>query len=139
AWSPGLQKPLEAPVVYLDARDSAGLEKYKGKLKGVIVLSGSPRELQARFDPLASRMADSDLARLANAQPGANMLLGQPRDQTASERRALFEASGATGEALVNRRRTMGDGMNLGANPATQPGTQPTSRPGLRRGFDPFA
>src|SRR5436190_23967104 len=103
-----------------------------------MVLIGAPRELQARFDPLASRMTDSDLARVAAAAPGANMLLGQSRDQTASERRAQFEASGAMGEALVNRRRALlGDGGR--DNSATQPATQPTSRTGARRGFDPFA
>jgi hypothetical protein len=39
AWSPGFEQPLVADVVYLDARTSADLEKYRGKLKGAIVLA----------------------------------------------------------------------------------------------------
>src|SRR5439155_1943856 len=62
----------------------------------------------------------------------SNLLLGQPRDQTASERRALFEASGVTGEVLVNRRRGRGELAS------TAPTTAPSTR-GSRRPFDPFA
>src|SRR5271154_259113 len=48
AWSPGLEKPLVANVVYFDARTNADLEKFKGKLKGAIVLAGPTREVKAR-------------------------------------------------------------------------------------------
>ena len=34
AWSHGLDWPIVAEVVYLDAKNEADLEKYKGKLKG---------------------------------------------------------------------------------------------------------
>lgn len=67
AWSPGLEAPVEAEVVYLDATNNAGLEAYKGKLKGKIVLASPPREIRMRFEPLASRLADTNLLRLANA------------------------------------------------------------------------
>src|SRR4051812_48619968 len=43
AWSPGTDGPLVAEVVLLDAKSEADLEKYKGKLKGAIVLTGPPR------------------------------------------------------------------------------------------------
>ena len=42
AWSPSIKKK-NAPVVYVDATDEAGLEKYKGKLKGAIVLTANER------------------------------------------------------------------------------------------------
>ncbi len=38
AWSPGVEGTLEAPVVYFDAKTEAEFDKYKGKLKGAIVL-----------------------------------------------------------------------------------------------------
>src|ERR1044071_8629391 len=38
AWSPGLKGTLTADVIYFDAKDEAGLEKFRGKLKGAIVL-----------------------------------------------------------------------------------------------------
>jgi hypothetical protein len=136
AWSPGFEKPVEAPVVFLDASKESELDKYKGKLQGKVVLIGKPRELQARFEPLARRMEDADLTKLASAQPGTSALLGEARGQTASERRAAFAASGAMGEALVNRTRS---GQRT-TEPTTEPSTEPTSRPSRgRRGFDPFA
>src|SRR5262252_923157 len=52
AWSPGFDQPLVAEVVYFDARTNADLEKFKGKLKGAIVLSGSKRDLKAGFEPM---------------------------------------------------------------------------------------
>src|SRR3989454_10109280 len=44
AWSPGFDEPLLSEVVYLDAKTEGELEKYKGKLKGAVVLTSSPRE-----------------------------------------------------------------------------------------------
>lgn len=67
AWSPGLDKPLIADVVYLDASTTAELDQYKGKLKGAIVLNGRTRDLRPRFEPLATRLVETNLLRLANA------------------------------------------------------------------------
>ncbi len=66
AWSPGF-KEKEADVVYLDAKRAEDLEKYRGKLKGKYVLLSEPMNLRARFDPVAIRLADSVLLRMANA------------------------------------------------------------------------
>ncbi|HXE52805.1 MAG TPA: M20/M25/M40 family metallo-hydrolase, partial [Tepidisphaeraceae bacterium] len=105
AWSPGLDKPLTADVVYVDAKNDAELAKYKGKLKGAVVLVGPARELQPRFDPLAVRVSDSDLLGLANAAPTSVSPPGQARAATASERRAMFAGTPA-GRALLNRSTT---------------------------------
>ncbi|HEY0323363.1 MAG TPA: M20/M25/M40 family metallo-hydrolase [Pyrinomonadaceae bacterium] len=67
AWSPGTKGAITAAVVYLDAKDEAGLEKYKGKLKGAIVLMSSPREIKASFEPLGERLTEKDLLKLADA------------------------------------------------------------------------
>jgi carboxypeptidase Q len=66
AWSPGFSEK-EAEVVFLDARTTEDLEKYKGKLKGKFVLVTDPVDVKARFEPLATRLADSALLRMANA------------------------------------------------------------------------
>jgi carboxypeptidase Q len=65
AWSPGLSHPLTAPVVYLGGVATSNLDNYKGKLKGAIVLISPMRELEPRFEPLASRQTESNLTRLA--------------------------------------------------------------------------
>jgi hypothetical protein len=72
AWSPGLDGLTISEVVYFDAKTEADLARFKGKLKGAIVLSGPPRPLAARFEPLATRLTDTDLLTLADApEPGA--------------------------------------------------------------------
>src|SRR5208283_2440401 len=50
------------------------LDKYKGKLKGKIVLFSQARQVDPLFDPPAHRQTDEELLRLANAPPP-----GEPR------------------------------------------------------------
>lgn len=71
AWSPATKGAITGAVVYLDAKTEADLEKYKGKLKGAIVLTQSPRELKARFAPLGTRQDEKSLLALADAIPPA--------------------------------------------------------------------
>jgi hypothetical protein len=67
AWSPSLAAPLTADVVYVDARTEADLEKFKGQLKGKIVLTAATREVPAHFDAQGTRMTEKDLLTLADA------------------------------------------------------------------------
>jgi hypothetical protein len=67
AWSPGLKSAITAPVIYLDVKDEAGLEAYRGRLKGAIVLMSAPREIKASFEPLGERLTEKDLLKLADA------------------------------------------------------------------------
>jgi hypothetical protein len=71
AWSHGLDWPIVADVVFLDAKTEADLEKYRGQLKGCIALISSPREVPIHFEPLATRQNETNLLRLANAAPPA--------------------------------------------------------------------
>ena len=73
AWSPGTKGTLNAEVVYLDAADAAGLEKYRGKLKGAIVLLAPIRKIEARFDAPATRLTEKELLALANAPDPASV------------------------------------------------------------------
>ncbi|HZS10268.1 MAG TPA: M20/M25/M40 family metallo-hydrolase [Blastocatellia bacterium] len=69
AWSPSTNGAVRGSVVYFDTKTEADLEKYKGKLKGAIVLLSPPREVKAHFTPEGRRQTDEDLLRLANADP----------------------------------------------------------------------
>ena len=72
AWSPGTDGTLVAKVVYFDAKSEAEFAKYKGKLKGAIILVSPIRDVAARFEPLARRLTDSELLALADAaEPNA--------------------------------------------------------------------
>jgi len=67
AWSPSTGGAITGEVVYVDATDEAGLEKYKGRLKGAIILHGQPREIKPGFTPAASRRDEKNLLELADA------------------------------------------------------------------------
>jgi hypothetical protein len=72
AWTPGTSGAVKGSPVLLDVKAAADLEKYKGKLKGAIVLMQGEQPLDISFDPAASRLSDDDLKKLAMApEPGA--------------------------------------------------------------------
>ncbi|HZT60347.1 MAG TPA: M20/M25/M40 family metallo-hydrolase [Pyrinomonadaceae bacterium] len=89
AWSPGLDAPLTADVVVVDAKNERELEKYKGQLKGKIVLAGSIRDLKPHFDPVAKRLSDKELLELADAPDPANVT---PRPRTPPTLEQIAEA-----------------------------------------------
>ncbi len=66
AWSPAVNVPL-ADVVYLDAKDEADLARFKGQLRGKIVLFGPVRDLEVNFEPRATRLNEKQLLELADA------------------------------------------------------------------------
>ena len=71
AWSPSTSGVLRAQPVYFEAKTEADLDKYKGKLKGAIVLLSEPREVKAHYEAQGRRQTDEELLRLANAEPPA--------------------------------------------------------------------
>ena len=75
AWSPGLDAPLTADVVLVDAKNEEELQKYKGQLQGKMVLAGTVRELKPHFDAVAKRLSEKELLELADAPDPA----AQPR------------------------------------------------------------
>jgi hypothetical protein len=84
AWSPGVNLSA-AEVVYIDAKDDAGLAKFKGQLKGKIVLTGAMRDVEAHFDPQGTRLNEKQLLTLADSgdpnAPSAASPLASPRLQ----------------------------------------------------------
>ena len=82
AWSPGFDEPITAEVVHLDVRTDADFAKFKGKLKGKIVVVGSIRELKAHFEPDATRRTDKQLLDLADAEVSTGGRRSRPTDAT---------------------------------------------------------
>lgn len=77
AWSPSTNGEITADVVFFNPASDADYDKFKGKLKGKIVLMSPTRELKADFDGMGKRRSDEELAKLANApdpstQPRSN-------------------------------------------------------------------
>ncbi len=77
AWSPSTKGAVMSEVVYFDAKTDEDFAKYKGKLKGKIVLVSPPRELKAVMDGLGVRYSDDELAKMATAPNPADA----PRQQ----------------------------------------------------------
>ena len=71
AWSPSTSGVLRANPVYFNAKTEADLDKFKGKLKGAIVLLSEPRDVKPHYEALGHRQTDEELLRLANAEPPA--------------------------------------------------------------------
>jgi len=67
AWSPGIKGPVAGDVVFLNAKNEAELNAYKGQLKGKFVLVSSLRDVTAHFEAESRRLTDADLLRMANA------------------------------------------------------------------------
>jgi hypothetical protein len=84
AWSPGLDAPLTADLVIVEAKNEEELQKYKGRLAGKIVLAGTERQLRPRFEPTASRLNEKQLLELADA-PDPLLIPRRPQRQQSPE------------------------------------------------------
>jgi hypothetical protein len=71
APAPQPSSVVTADVIYMDAKNEADLEKYKGQLKGKIVLISPAVEVKPIFDSLGRRQDEKSLLALANANPPA--------------------------------------------------------------------
>jgi carboxypeptidase Q len=71
AWSPNTNGTVRADAVFLNVKSVADLEKYRGKLKGKIVLFANEQHVDPLFEPPAHRRTDDELLQLAKAaSPG---------------------------------------------------------------------
>jgi hypothetical protein len=72
AWTPGTAGAVKGDAVLLNVKKVADLDKYKGKLKGAIVLTQGERDLPISFEPVAHRYTEAELKGLEAApEPGA--------------------------------------------------------------------
>jgi hypothetical protein len=77
AWSPSTKGAVTGDVVLFEAKTEEDFAKYKGQLRGKIVLMSDAREVKAEFKPMGERLSDEDLAKLAAAPDPASV----PRQQ----------------------------------------------------------
>ncbi|HEY1909823.1 MAG TPA: M20/M25/M40 family metallo-hydrolase [Vicinamibacterales bacterium] len=64
AWSPGLSTPLSATPVVVEVKSKDDFDKYRGKLRGAIVMNGRPEISDIGFQPEAKRETDDDLKKM---------------------------------------------------------------------------
>jgi carboxypeptidase Q len=128
AWSPSTPGAVTGDVVYVAANNEAELEKYKGKLKGAIVLVMPERKIDIGFQPDASRNTDEALAKLASAVPQVAQppLTPNPQQVSAFQFNArkfrFYHEEGAAvlvepSQTLAGTIRVMGAAVPSPANP----------------------
>ena len=130
AWSPGTNGPVTAEVIYFDAKDEADMQRFKGKVKGAIVLSAPVREVKAHFEAPGTRLDEKELLSLADApDPKAGP---SRRFQMSPEMRAAFTLAAKKnlflheeGAAVVIEPSRLGDGGTIFVQSASVP--QPVS------------
>ncbi len=67
AWTSGTNGLIKGSPILLDVKKAEDLEKYKGKLKGAIILTQGEKEVPLSLKPDASRYTDDELKKLEAA------------------------------------------------------------------------
>lgn len=81
AWTPGTNGPVTADAVLAPLHSEEDFAKYKGKLKGKIVLIFDPRELTLHTDPEAHRLTDEEIAARTRTPDPSHLGFGRPPGQ----------------------------------------------------------
>ncbi len=125
-WSPGTAGLLHAPVVYFDAKKKEDFDKFRGKLKGAIVIYQEP----ASLSPPKPEDSRSEVVRAMQAPPP---MKGEPPapspyavlQEAAKARTAFFKQEGVAAvlrdsnkpHALLNMTGIGGEKFEIGAIP----------------------
>ena len=109
AWTPGTNGPVTAEAVLAPLHSEADFAKYKGKLKGKIVLIFDPRELTLHTDAEAHRLTDEEVqSRTKTPDPAHTGFGGGGRPGVAAPRPgeytpATLSTAAPTGRVLRNQ------------------------------------
>jgi carboxypeptidase Q len=125
-WSPGTAGLLHAPVVYFEAKKKEDFDKFRGKLKGAIVIYQEP----ASLSPPKPEDSRSEVVRAMQAPPP---MKGEPPapspyavlQEAAKVRTAFFKQEGVAAvlrdsnkpHALLNMTGIGGEKFEIGAIP----------------------
>ncbi|MBV9405525.1 MAG: M20/M25/M40 family metallo-hydrolase [Acidobacteriaceae bacterium] len=137
AWTAGTNGSLTGEAVLAPMRTDADIDKFRGKLKGKIVLISQPREMHFPTDAEGHRYTDAELSELATApEPGHAELFrsptatsGQPpmsREERERMRRKLEDFYRQEGALLVISESNNGSGGTIFAQSG---GSQDPARP----------
>ena len=77
AWSSGTNGPVRGDAMLAALATPADLQKYKGQLRGKMVLMMEPRELEMSMQPLARRLTDEELAARGRTPDPSLLALGR--------------------------------------------------------------
>ena len=92
AWTPGTAGPVQGEAILAPMAVEADLEKFKGKLRGKVVLTMAPKLLSMSMQPLGHRLTDAELeARAGTPDPSRiGSPFGPPTTPEERERATRF-------------------------------------------------
>jgi len=64
-WTPGTNGPITADAIYAKIEKEEDFAFYRGRLRGMFVLTATMRAVEAQFDAPAHRFTDQELAEMA--------------------------------------------------------------------------
>jgi carboxypeptidase Q len=64
AFSPAIAAPLTATPIVVEVKSKEDFDKYRGKLRGAIVMNGRPEQVDIGFEPAATRFTDEELKKM---------------------------------------------------------------------------
>ena len=69
AWTPGTNGPITADAIYAKIQKEEDFSSYRGRLRGMFVLTAPMRVVEAQFAAPAHRFTDQELTDLAQLRP----------------------------------------------------------------------
>src|ERR1700761_5405186 len=78
AWTPGTNGPIKAEVVYFKVDTITDLAKYKGKLKGKIIITDAAPLKEQNFETIRGSVTDAELDTMAHETTAQGMGGGAP-------------------------------------------------------------
>ncbi len=93
AWTPGTNGPVTAEAVLAPLHSEADFAKYKGKLKGKIVLIFDPRELSLHTEAEAKRLTDEEVSARTKTPDPSHTGFGPGRPGAAAPRPGEYTPS----------------------------------------------
>ncbi len=101
-WTKGTKGLKQAEIVLIEAKDSAELEKYRGRLKNKVVLLYRADTLNQSFTADAKRLTDEELGKIASAPMPQARQQGDGTDTARQRRMSQFQRRQGT-VSVANR------------------------------------
>ncbi len=121
AWTGGTNGLRSAEVMLITAKDSAGLDAYRGKLKGKILILDRTDKYNMSFKADAERYTDAQLDTMEKAKPQPPRQPQQPGDTTGQNRRRGQFGQQRAQLAMLNTLRSLATSEGAVAIVSTSP------------------
>jgi len=137
AWSPSTNGLVRAKAVYAPLATAADFDKYKGKLRGAIVLMDPLRPSSLEWKPRATRLTDAELEEqtklsISSTPPASPAEFRRQRREATELRKKKYAFLKAEGAAVVVVTGYRGEGLTLMAQAAgSRLDKEPTTPPAI--------